>query len=85
FGTSTGTSFAAPTAAGVGALVLAANPALTWTDVRQLMRDTCDKIGGVVYDANGHNVDYGYGRVNAAMAVSQASLTTAGAVSASVG
>ncbi len=69
YGNDTGTSFAAPTAAGVGALVLAVSQNLTWQQVRQVMRDTCDKIGGVVYDAAGHNDDYGFGRVNAARAV----------------
>lgn len=72
YGISTGTSFAAPTAAGVGALVLSANPDLTWQQVRQMMRDTCDQIGGVVYDASGHNDDYGFGRINAARAVCNA-------------
>jgi subtilisin family serine protease len=72
YGTSTGTSFAAPVAAGVGALVLAVNPDLDWQDVRQVIRDTCDQIGGVVYDVNGHNDDYGWGRVNAARAVCEA-------------
>ncbi len=72
FGSSTGTSFAAPVAAGVGALVLSVNGNLGWQQVRQTMRDTCDKIGGVVYDANGHNDDYGFGRVNAAAAVGAA-------------
>lgn len=71
--TSTGTSFAAPTAAGVATLLLAVNPNLTWQEVRQRLRDTCDKIGGVVYDANGHNNDYGWGRVNAYRVVTQQS------------
>ncbi|MEX2264199.1 MAG: S8 family serine peptidase [Bryobacteraceae bacterium] len=75
YGDNTGTSFAAPTAAGVGALVLAVNPDLTWQQVRQVMRDTCDKIGGVVYDAAGHNDDYGFGRVNAERAVCTAALS----------
>ena len=68
-------SFAAPTAAGVAALVLGVNPDLTWQQVRQTLRDTCDKIGGVVYDGNGHNDDYGWGRVNAARAVCTAGRT----------
>jgi hypothetical protein len=72
YGNSTGTSFAAPTAAGVGALVLSVAPNLTGQQVRQALRDTCDQIGGVVYDANGHNDDYGWGRVNAARAVCNA-------------
>jgi hypothetical protein len=33
------------------------------------MRESADQIGGVVYDANGHNDDYGFGRVNAHRAV----------------
>jgi thermitase len=65
YGPSTGTSFAAPCAAGVGALLLAHRPNLTWQQVRQAMCDGCDKIGGVTYDANGHNDDYGHGRINA--------------------
>ena len=70
--TATGTSFAAPLSAGVGALVLSINPDLPACDVRQIMRDTSDKIGGVTYDQTGHNLDYGYGRVNAFRAVIQA-------------
>jgi thermitase len=72
YGNATGTSFAAPTAAGVGALILSLNQNLTWQQVRQIMRDTCDKVGGVPYDAAGRNDDYGFGRVNAARAVCNA-------------
>ena len=74
YGISTGTSFAAPCAAGVGALVLGVRADLSWDELRQTMRDTCDQIGGVAYDANGHNDDYGFGRVNAWAAMVQASL-----------
>jgi Subtilase family len=78
--TDTGTSFAAPLSAGVGALVLAVNPELSARGVYEIIRDTCDKIGGVAYDRNGHNVDYGHGRVNAFRAVVRAldSLTANG-------
>lgn len=72
YGKSTGTSFAAPCAAGCAALALAVNPALTRDELRKVMHDTADKIGGVAYDANGHNDDYGFGRVNAAKAVALA-------------
>ncbi|MBM3456977.1 MAG: hypothetical protein FJX77_00360 [Armatimonadetes bacterium] len=65
----TGTSFAAPLAAGVGALVLAVNPNWTAGQVRERLRETCDRVGGVNYDANGHHDRYGYGRINAARAV----------------
>ncbi|OKH52918.1 hypothetical protein NIES2101_12555 [Calothrix sp. HK-06] len=38
------------------------------------MRDTCDQVGGVVYDSNGHNDNYGFGRINAARSVCEAAL-----------
>ena len=70
--TGTGTSYAAPCAAGCATLALSMNPNLTRNELRQIMRDTADQIGGVVYDANGHNDDYGFGRVNAHQAVLRA-------------
>jgi hypothetical protein len=66
-----GTSAATPTAAGVGALLLSANPLLTASDVRSLLRNTCAKIGGVTY-TNGWHPLYGNGRVNASHALRQA-------------
>ena len=39
------------------------------TQLREIMHTTADQIGGVVYDAAGHNDDYGFGRVNAFAAV----------------
>ncbi|ARV43894.1 S8 family serine peptidase [Bacillus inaquosorum] len=72
YSTSTGTSFAAPCAAGIGALVLSVNPNLNYQQVREVIRSTCDKIGGVSYDPNGHHQKYGYGRVNAISAVRKA-------------
>lgn len=72
YGTSTGTSFAAPCAAGCAALALSINPALTRDELRLIMRESADKIGGVAYDADGHNDDYGFGRVNAQQAVALA-------------
>ena len=68
----TGTSFAAPCTAGCAALALSTNPDLTRDQLRTIMRETADQIGGVVYDANGHNDDYGFGRVNANSAVRRA-------------
>lgn len=64
-----GTSSATPVAAGVGALLLGENPNLTVAQLRALMRSTADKIGPLGYDASGFNVQYGYGRINAANAV----------------
>jgi thermitase len=68
YGTSTGTSYAAPCAAGVAALVLAAEPTATAADVRRILRDTCRKVGGVQY-SNGRHDRYGFGRIDAARAV----------------
>jgi hypothetical protein len=69
-----GTSSAAPLAAGIGALVLAVNPALRAADVRSILRKSCDKVGGATYSggdagAGGWNSEYGYGRINAHTAV----------------
>jgi hypothetical protein len=66
-----GTSGASPVAAGVGALVLSALPDLTWDALRELLRTTATKIDpeGGDYDANGHSLSYGYGRVDAMAAL----------------
>ena len=65
----TGTSYATPLAAGVGALVLSRHPSWTRQQVRDRLRQSCDKVGPVMYDANGHHDQYGYGRLNAEAAV----------------
>lgn len=69
---STGTSFAAPCAAGCAALALAVHPGLTREQLRAVLHESAERIGGVPYDAGGHHDDYGYGRVNAAAAVQAA-------------
>lgn len=69
-----GTSSACPGVAGVAALVLSANPALRWDEVKQVLRESADRIDNTPgeYDETGHSPRYGFGRVNAAAAVSQA-------------
>lgn len=66
-----GTSSACPGAAGVAALILARNPNLRWDQVREIVKQSCDRIdsSGGNYDANGHSPLYGYGRINARKAV----------------
>jgi thermitase len=71
YGTSTGTSYAAPCAAGVAALVLEAKKTANATEVRRILRDTCNKVGGVTYNS-GRHPRYGFGRINAAKAVAVA-------------
>lgn len=77
-----GTSSACPTAAGVAALVLSANPNLTAREVRQILETTADKIedpdpdpqlGNTfgTYD-KGHSLWFGHGKVNAFRAVTEA-------------
>src|SRR5690606_30705316 len=69
------TSSAAPLAAGVAALLLSVNPALTATQVRDTLRQTADKIGPLAY-VNGFNPEYGYGRINARAALQSMGATT---------
>jgi hypothetical protein len=72
YGFDSGASYAAACAAGCAALVLSANPELSAKDLRRVLRDTADKVGGVNYDAKGHNDQYGYGRINVLEAIRQA-------------
>jgi subtilisin family serine protease len=64
-----GTSAACPNAAAVGALLLSVRPDLTAEDVRNIIAQTTDKVGGYNYDttlANGTWCpELGHGRVNA--------------------
>lgn len=52
-----GTSSATPLAAGVAALVLSANPGLTWIEARQILRDTAVKIDAANADPVGRWLD----------------------------
>ena len=62
-----GTSFSSPVAAGVGALVMAANPSLDNQTVENLLYSTAVDLG-----STGRDPYFGYGRVNAAAAVAAA-------------
>jgi hypothetical protein len=59
-----GTSFSAPVVAGIAALVLSVNPALTGNDVQNILKQNADDLG-----APGWDPSYGWGRVNAYKAV----------------
>jgi len=71
-----GTSAACPNAAGVGALVLSANQYLTATEVRNIMSETCDKVGDYWYGTwsgvGSWSEELGHGRLNAFKAVERA-------------
>jgi subtilisin-like proprotein convertase family protein len=70
-----GTSSATPLSSGIAALALAqadlVGVTIRPTEMRSLMRNNTDLIGGVTYDINtGKNIQYGYGRINAATMLS---------------
>lgn len=74
-----GTSFATPTITGVIALMLSQNPNLTPDEIRTILIETADKVGGEVYtDLAGDgttstfNIKRAYGKVNASAAVQAA-------------
>lgn len=67
-----GTSSACPLVAGVCALVLGANPALTAAEVRDIIRSTARKIGSPGDYVNGHSVKFGHGCADAERAVAEA-------------
>ena len=67
-----GTSASCPNAAGVGALLLGANPALTNYQLRQILSSTAEKVT-YAYDSiapfGTWNIEMGYGRLNAHQAI----------------
>ena len=90
-----GTSSACPTVAGVAALILSANPNLAAREVRDILQATADKIVDNTsdpqlgnrfgtYDAGGHSQWFGFGRVNAFQAVTEARRRLQGATGQTV-
>lgn len=73
YGSHTGTSAAAPMVAGVAALMLSANPFLTYTQVRDIIRSTARKLPTYSFDSiapcGTWNEEVGYGLVDAYEAV----------------
>src|SRR5262249_34838805 len=67
YGAGSGTSFSAPIVAGVAALVISVNPSLTPAQVTSILEQSADDLG-----SPGRDPSYGWGRVNAARAVSMA-------------
>lgn len=67
-----GTSFSSPIAAGVAALVMAAQPGLSASQVESVLYKSAVDLG-----AGGRDIYFGYGRVDAAAAVGAATTTLA--------
>lgn len=69
-----GTSGACPGAAGVVALMLAVYPQATARTIKLMLKKSCQRIDEAngQYDKNGHSIFYGYGRIDAGMAVKNA-------------
>lgn len=59
-----GTSFASPITAGLGALILSANPSLTAQQVVDIIKQNGDDLGTAGFDQY-----FGYGRINAAKSI----------------
>ncbi|HYR27776.1 MAG TPA: S8 family serine peptidase, partial [Thermoanaerobaculia bacterium] len=82
-----GTSSATPTTAGVCALMISANSALTAKEVKDLLQATADKDLSLITDtpvnepgdfnANGVSLWFGHGKINAARAVQRAAAVPA--------
>jgi hypothetical protein len=70
FGSTSGTSYSSPIVAGVAALMLSANPDLNPDQVQTLLRQSADDLGTAGWDPG-----FGWGRVNAAQAVTLATST----------
>lgn len=83
-----GTSFAAPIVSGVAALVLSVNPFLTGQEVRDIIEQTAQKVGGYSYANTSGRTNgiwhehMGYGLVDAYAAVTTA-VTSKHAISGS--
>jgi len=64
-----GTSSATPLVAGVAALMLSVGPDIDLATIREILRDTSDRIGTGYSGTPPHSEEYGFGRVNAGAAV----------------
>lgn len=76
-----GTSSSCPGVAGTAALILSANPGLDWLQVKEILKETSEKIDKAngKYNKQGHSIFYGYGKVDAEKAVNRALQLKSGA------
>lgn len=67
-----GTSASSPAMAAVAGAILVKNPDLTEAQVRDIIKNSCRKVGGYTYDAEGKSLELGWGVVDMYSAVSLA-------------
>lgn len=81
---SAGTSFASPIVSGISALLLEKNPNLTWTQIRDILTSSADKVTPALYNYNqfagftGYSEQMFYGRVNCMNAITSPILSVNG-------
>lgn len=73
-----GTSASCPAMAAVAAAVLVKNPDLTEMQVRDILKNSCRKTGGYIYNTDGWSTELGYGVIDMFAAVTQAGGTDPG-------
>jgi hypothetical protein len=73
-----GTSASCPAMAAVAGAVLVKNFDLTEAQVREILKNSCRKVGGYVYDSTGKSLELGYGIIDMYTAVSLAGGTDPG-------
>jgi subtilisin family serine protease len=71
--TTSGTSFSSPLVSGLAGLILSHQPGLTNVQLRDILNQTADKVGGYDYNHDagmpGRSLELGYGRINAEAAL----------------
>lgn len=64
-----GTSASTAIAAGLAALIISKNPRLKWTQIREIMRESCRAVGPDPYGTDNKNIYCGYGLLDAEQAL----------------
>lgn len=66
YGYCAGTSMSAPHVSGLAALILAADSTLLPSEVREIIEESAEQVGGYYYDpSTGKSLELGHGRINA--------------------
>jgi len=85
YGCLAGTSMAAPYVTGLAGLILSRFPSFSPNQVRDLLKQSAEKLGTNPYDGNGWNKYLGYGRINAGYSIAPPSIPLNFTVTGNVG